>query len=232
MSTVLAITKRVAPAIGIEVPTVLYGSTIREQVELAELANDTAEAIAKAHEWQALKTLHTLNGDGSTEDFALPADYDRMPKDQKLWSSRIQTPLTHVTSTDRWLELDIRSYGFVIGVWSLFGDQVHIKPAMVATETAKFYYLSARYAKDSGGTAKAAFSADDDTFRLNDRLLRLGMIWKWKENKGLPYGEDMADYEDALSEEISADKGARILRVGKARLSKGLTVAYPGEIGT
>ena len=230
MATVLGIAKRVAPAIGIEVPTVLHTSAMREHVELAELANDTAEMIAKAHEWQALKTLHTLTGDGSTEDFALPSDYDRMPKDQRLWSSRIETPLTHITSTDHWLELDVRSYDFVIGVWSLFGDEIHIKPAMTATETAKFYYLSGHYAKDAADTAKSAFDADDDTFRLNDRLLRLGMVWRWKENKGLPYGEDMADFEDALSEEIAADKGARILTSGRRRSPKGVTIAYPTSI--
>ena len=40
--------------------------------------------------------------------------------------------------------------------------------------------------------------ADGDSFVLDERLLKLGMIWQWKANKGSPYAEDMATYGDAL----------------------------------
>ena len=33
---------------------------------------------------------------------------------------------------------------------------------------------------------------------IDERLLKLGMIWQWKANKGSPYAEDMGTYSDAL----------------------------------
>ena len=34
---------------------------------------------------------------------------------------------------------------------------------------------------------------------LDERLLKLGMIWQWKAKKGSPYQEDLGTYGDALS---------------------------------
>jgi hypothetical protein len=80
----------------------------------------------------------------------------------------------------------------------------------------------------SSGSAKAAFTADDDTFVLDERLLTLDCIWRWKAQKGLEYAEHMQNAEIARSKAISDDKGPRILVQGRRRLS--LPVAYPGTI--
>jgi hypothetical protein len=228
--TILTVTEGVAAVIGIDVPTVLFSSTEREHVELQHLANEMADRVWKAHDWEVLKTLETLTGDGSAETFSLPSDYGRQIKDAELWSSRIQTPLTHIVSADRWLELDVRSYQFVIGVWTKIGGEIAIKPAMTATETAKYYYISNLIISPASGSDKTAFTIDNDSFRLNERVLKLGMIWQWRANKGLPYGEDLSNYETALGEMISEDKGARMISVGKQRFRRGVRLSYPQAI--
>lgn len=228
--TVLSVIQEVCPVIALEVPSAVMSSTEREHVELKNLANEMAVRIGKRHDWELLKTLQTMNGDGATTAFSLPSDYMRMVKDAKVWSSRIQTPLTHITSVDKWLELDIQSTQYVIGVWTKYGGQIHIKPAMTATETAKFFYLSNLLVAPNSGSNKVAFTTDNDSFRLPERLLKLGMIWQWRANKGLPYAEDMATFEDALAEEVGNDKGARQIRVGRAKVPRDVSIAYPQEI--
>ena len=54
-------------------------------------------------------------------------------------------------------------------------------------------------------TAKAFFTRDDDTFLLNKTLLLLGLRWRWKEEKGLPYMESFRLYESAVAEAAGAD---------------------------
>ena len=228
--SILTVTEGVAAVIGIDVPTVLFSSTEREHVELQHLANEMAERIWKAHDWELLKTLETLSGDGAAETFALPSDFGRMIKKANIWSSRINTPLTHIISADSWLELDIRSFQFVIGVWTKIGGQIGIKPAMTATETAKYYYISDLIVDPVSGANKQTFTIDTDAFRLNERLLKLGMIWQWRANKGLPYAEDLENYETAKGELISEDKGATMLHVGKARTRRGVRISYPQAI--
>jgi hypothetical protein len=229
--TVLSAIQKASTKIALTVPTVVYSSTDREHLELQELANECASYIAKDYEWQALKTLATITGDGTDETFALPTDYDRMLKKAQLWSSRYQTPLTHITDTDHWLELDIRQFETVIGVWTLIANEVNIKPAPALAETVNYYYMTNKWAQATGGgTLKTAFDTDTDVFRLSEDLLKLCMIWKWKAAKKLPYAQEQSDYEDAKEKMISNDKGSRILRVGRARMPRGTRLAYPVPI--
>lgn len=225
--SVLSAIQNVSSVIGLTKPDAVYSSTAREHFELQVLANTAADHIAKDYEWQELKLLATITGDGTTEAFNLPTDYDRMLKDAKLWSDRLVTPLTHITSTDEWLDLDIRQFTLVVGAWTLLANQINIKPAPVSGELVKYYYMSKEYAQDIASTTKEAFTADDDTFRLSEKLLELCMIWKWRAQKGLPYAQDYDNYEDAKEKLITKNKGARILSVGRPRVSRGANIAYP-----
>jgi hypothetical protein len=230
--SVLTIVQDACKQIGLAVPSAVMASTDREHVELARVARMMSLRIARAHSWELFRTLKTETGDGTTEDFDLPDDYAWTPKDQKLWSSRLSTPLTHITSTDEWLELDVRSYEFVVGAWIVYGGQLHIKPAPQSGEEVSYFYQSNKIAATGGGVAKEAFTADDDEFRLDDETLKLGIIYRWREMKGLPYEEDMADYEESLGQQIERDGGGdRILRSGRRRLIRGARVAYPVQVG-
>lgn len=62
------------------------------------------------------------------------------------------------------------------------------------------------------GTLTGAFTADDNEFLLDDRLLTLGLIWRWKAQKGLDYSEDLQTYEIALAQAQVRDRGNFALR--------------------
>ena len=229
--TILAICKDVAPVIGVTVPSVVYSGTARELVELQSLANRIAKRIMRAHEWELLKTVATYTGDASTTEFALPSDYDRMPVDSDMWSSDLQGPMSHITSSAEWLDFTERTSSSVTDSWTKIGGEISIKPAMATSDTAKHYYISNLIVTPTGAPPNiAAFTADDDVFRLNDELLTLGMIWQWKANKGRPYAEDMTNYEMLQSKLIREDKGSNVLVVGRRRIPSGVSLAYPQTI--
>lgn len=229
--TVLSVIQDVATKIGMEVPSAVMASTVREHVEIKALANEVATRIAAAHDWRKLAAQATYTGDGSTEDFDLPTDYDRMPKKAKVWSSSNQSPLSPVYDLDTWLGLDVQNVDLVFGSWIIYGGQMHIKTALSSGATAKHWYQSNLIiAPSGGGTNKTTFTADDDTFRLDERLLKLGLIWEWKFSKGRPYAEDMATFEEAKEKRINDDKGARILTVGAKRISGDVDMPFPGSV--
>jgi len=223
--TVLSTIHNVSAVIALNKPSVVFSSTEREHFELQVLANSSARYIAQDCEWQALKARGLISGDGASTNFPLPLDYDRMLKEGELWSDRLQSPLTHIVSTDQWLELDIRSFETVTGAWTLLNSEIAVKPAPANGETISWYYLSSRWARGNDGGGKPAFTADDDTFRLPESLLELCMIWKWRATKGLPFAHDQDNYEDEKEKRIAADKGSRILRLGRMRPRA--RVAYP-----
>ena len=153
-----------------------------------------------------------------------------MLKEAELRSSRYNTSHAHVTDSDQWLDMEIRQFNQVAGMWTLHGGQVRIRPAPAASEEVKFFYMSKLLAKDDQGTLKDGFTKDTDTFRLSETLLELCMIWKWRAQKGLPYAQDQENYEDAKEKLITTDKGSRILAIGRSRRLRGVTPAYPVSI--
>ena len=68
-------------------------------------------------------------------------------------------------------------------------------------------------------------------FRLSEYLLELALIWNWKAAKGDDYAEEMAAYQVALADEISADRGPSIVRMGSSRLRNGIKRPYTNRIG-
>lgn len=230
MSVLSVIQSACTSGIALTRPTSVFGSSIREMLELAGLVQETAEMIASAHEWEKLNRIATITGDGTSEDFDLPTDYDRMLEKSQLWTSSLETPLTPVSDRDEWLGLDVQSFDFVVNAWIKYGDQIHIKPAPAAAEAIKYWYQSNLIVAPASGTNKAEFDTDADTFRIDERLLKLGLIWKWREMKGLPYAENMADYERALAKRMHEDKGSRIIRIGRPSLPRDAIYAYPKSI--
>lgn len=221
----LEIVQDAATKLGLAQPQILFGSTDRTAIELREALIEASDKILHAHDWQLLRVLQTHIGDGTTTDFSIPPDYLQMTSDAQVWSNRLLHPLQQITPED-WLHLDTRNYDIATGTWTIYGGDFVYRPALAAGENARFWYISNKVCASSDGGTKAQFTADDDTFRLDDRVLELVLVWLWRSQKGLDYSEDMASAELALSRAIKRDRGARIL-TQRSRGSIGAEIAYP-----
>jgi hypothetical protein len=92
--------------------------------------------------------------------------------------------------------------------------QFLIGPAPPAGQTIAYEYASSYWAKSSASVAKAAFTADDDGTYLDEELLKLDLKWRFKQAKGLDYGEDMETAERAIELALATDGGAGALDAG------------------
>jgi hypothetical protein len=231
--TVLSAVQAAAPALALDpIPSQLFPSSARDMVEMKAVVADVARQIAEEAEWSVLQKIHTITGNGSTESFALPSDFDRMVKDARLWSSRVTTsPLSHILSTDDWLGMQVQDFDVLYGAWIVYGGQLHIKPARENGETVKFFYVSSQIVRAADTTLKSEFSADTDAFILSERLLTLGIVWNWKYRKGTDYAEELSLYREALSREIGRDRGPAMIKVGRKRVPFAGQFAYPYELG-
>ncbi|TIP49637.1 MAG: hypothetical protein E5X77_10015 [Mesorhizobium sp.] len=228
---ILDVVKSAATVLGMDVPSLVYGATTREMVEMQELANVMATEIADAHDWQKLLVQKTFTGDGVADAFDMPADFLRMQKTSSLWSSRWLWATEHLTSPDQWTELQVTPVASVNGYWIIFGDQFHQWPVMASTETVKFFYVSNQLIAAGNGSLKTAFTEDADTFRLPEDLLKKAIIYRWKQNKGQAYEQDFDDYQDMLLRRIDSDAGSKPVVSGRPPVSwRGRRVAWPGTV--
>jgi hypothetical protein len=230
--TILDVVQRSSIKLGSARPTQIYASTDRTMYDVQAIIAEAVDAILEAHDWQLLKTIATITGDATTTAFPLStvaSDYYRMLKTASFWSSRYQWAINHINDTDQWLQLLTLPYTQVTGSWSVFGGNINILDTMATGDTAKFFYISNKIVNDNTSTPKAAFTADDDTFRLDEELLRLAIIWKWKAEKGRDYTEDMANYEQKLYQTIDKDGGSKpIISGGVRRNWRDRGIAWPG----
>lgn len=228
--TVLSACQQAAVKLNQTSPSSVFSSTADFPAQLALAANEAAEAIVEAHDWQKLRTLATISGDASTTSFALPVDYNRMLKKAVVHSATWQgAQFFQAKDEDNWLYINDIGITGTPGTWIILGGRFQVFPAMPVGETARFYYISSKYVQGSGGT-QTSFTADADTFLLSEKLLRLGIVWRWLSDRKMEYSEAMSNFEIALGEEIGKDKGSNILTVGRVRLPTNVNVAYPGII--
>jgi hypothetical protein len=228
--TILSAIQSASAFLGIDVPSAVMASTDREHVELAAVANDMAKRIAEAHEWQVLKRQQTITGNGETDAWDLPSDFDRMPLGQRLWTSRTTSPLRHIEDEDEWLGYQVTSLtASPYGSWTMVGGQLVFDPVLASAETVKYYYLTNLIATNASGTNIVAFTADTDTFRLDEGLLRLAIIWKWRDSKGHPADVALAEFQTEMTKRTARDGHKEPIRIGRARMSGEIALPWTIE---
>jgi len=221
--SLISVVKDVCLAVGLNPPTSMFATSTqpRTQAELLSLANEMAQRIAyNVREWAVLKSIAVFTGDGIKDRFAMPSNYKRMLLTSQVYPSWApRNPLHFISDTDEWLRRRINNDTEAWGEWTMAGGDMLISPVVAAGGSVTFAYLDKNCIKLFGGGNGDAFTNDADEFRLPERLLKLGMIWQWKANKGSPYAEDMGTYSDALLIDAGADSPAPIIvDHGRARL--------------
>lgn len=230
--TVLSVVSNACLVLGMDQPDVLMTSTDREYQELARLANDTARMIAEDYDWQRLQQVATITGNAVDEAFDLPDDFDRMVQPSSMWSSRWTWALDKIPSSDQWLEMQVTPYTFTYGNWIIYGGQFHVLPIMADAEITKFFYITDKIVKADAGALQTGFVADDDVFRLDERLLELGIIWRSKKDKGLQFDIAKAEYDDLFAKKAKRDGGSQAIVSGNRRFAnRDVRTAFPTTVG-
>lgn len=213
-------------------PSTFFGATDTFAVEITDLVNEVAEDVAKYQDWQALTRTGTVTGDGTTTDFDLPPDYDRMLQNASVADlSSWFWGFAAYRDINAFLYDQARGFTGVPGGWIIYTDKLRFAPAPSASQIATFPYITQNWATDASTAAKAAFTADTDTFALPERLLTLALVWRWREGKKLDASGDQEAFVKALDEYAAKDSGARVYRRNGRRRFPGTHLAWPYELG-
>jgi hypothetical protein len=231
--SLLSVVKDVCATVGVALPQSVFAGlpTNRTMQEMVSLANEMAQRIAyDTRDWVKLKKIQTYDGNGVQTAFALPANFKRLLLTSNVWSSLSNlNPMTFVPDLDEWLNRRARGYTHSFGEWTIIGDEMHIFPVMSIGASAYYGYLDKNCITLAGGGRGDTFQVDDDSYVLDERILKLGMIWQWKAQKGSPYAEDMGTYGDALTYAMGHDSPAPII-IGSKPASVTDKVAYPWPV--
>jgi hypothetical protein len=245
--SLLSVVQDVCEVVGVARPATVFAaiSADRTMQEMVTIANGMAQRIAgDTREWSRMKVIGTFTGPGDA--FAPPADFRRQLLTTEIYSSvNTNYPLRYIPDLNEWMQRRARNYSDSRGEWINYGGSIHFAPALASGQTATFPYLSRNCIEQRNPTGTISglsdtFASDLDTFMLDERLLKLGMIFQWKANKGSPYAEDMGVFSDALAMAFGTDKPAPIIvnrlpiyddRGAGTSSFAGFSVALEGPIG-
>ena len=218
--TLLRVVQDVCAVVGITQPTSVFSglTSNRTMQEMLALANEMSQRIAyDTREWSALKAFHNYTVPDDPEAFAevfpVPANFKRLLLTSEIWRYPNVSggPMRMVSDANEWIYRRMVGRVEHPGEWIRIGQNIHIWPPLVAGEQGVFAYLDKNCVVPAAGGLADHYVADGDTFLIDERLLKLGMIWQWKSQKGSPYAEDMGTYTDALMMAMGADKPAPII---------------------
>jgi len=209
---ILQIVQSASLVIDVERPQALFASTDRTALELTNTVNTAALQILDDYDWQRLIRTATIAGDGIATSFPLPSDYSRMVKDASLIGPNWRFyPAQQMQDFNHWLELIDYPVAIWQQRWMVFGGNLNVMPILPDTMPLSYGYISTSIVV---GSDPSTFTADTDTFVLDDELLRLSFIWNWKEAKGFDFSADLAKYQERLEKQRFRDVGSRQTIIG------------------
>jgi hypothetical protein len=215
--SLLTIAQTVALRFGLAAPNTVASSTDQNILQIVGMINEDGQELASRHSWQALTneatfatvateiqgTMTTLTG----LDFAYVVN-------ETMWNRTQRRPVFGPKTPAEWQQLKAQ---VLVGPWQQYrvvGGKVKFTPAPPAGQSVFFEWCSKNWAIDINSLGKNVMTVDTDTSLLDERLLTLGAIWRFKAAKKLEHTEDFEKYDLAVLDAISRD-------VPKARLDFG-----------
>lgn len=217
---------------GLTSPQIVMSSQDDQLMQLVGLANEICEDLVRRHSWTALQFESVFTSVAGSDQGAIsalaPNAFLKILNDTIFDRTR-RLPVFGPRTPQQWQGLKALPMSGPFYQYRIQGDRLKILPDMPAGHTMAFEYASEGAVQDNTTavpTVKAFFTRDDDTFLLDKSLLLLGLRWRWKEEKGLPYAESYRLYEAAVAEAMGADgtKSPLSLSEGSGMIQPGIFV--------
>ena len=214
--SLLTIVQDAADLVGVQRPSTTATSDLTTR-QLMTLSQQEGDELARRHDWRGLVIPAQMTGDGTSTDFDLPPDFHRLAAGPALWRNQtLVAPLAGPATSAEWVALtNTLTAGFRYA-YRLLAGVIQVWPAPSAGEVLRLEYLSSHWISVADRSARRLrWSADSDFALVPERLVTLGLIWRWKRQKGLAYDEEKNTYEIELARACAADRGAREITAGR-----------------
>lgn len=209
--SLLTIIQGAAKELKLVAPTTVIASTDPNAPQLLALANKEGKELVRRFDWQALQkeaTFATVALEQQTTLAAIgAADFDHVI-DETMWNRSQNWRVLGPLRPDEWQRKKASAAQAAIGNWfRIRGDAILFYPTPTAGENIYFEYISKNWCQSQSLTGQDTWTADTDTALIDEEVIRLGIVWRFRKAKGFDYGEDFRTYEAALESLFGGDAG-------------------------
>ena len=232
MTLVVDILARAARQCSVTPPSSWASATDQTSLEvldfLAETVDDAQERIDLA---QPLSKTVTITGTG-VENYALPADCKRLHRGEFGVYERQNTrrPCVSVSDDGQWEYMKELGSAGAYRFYRLRGydgaRSIDLYQPLEASSTIVIGYVSRNWIVGD----KAAFTSNDDVSMFDRRLLEAGIVFRFRERKGLEYADKHAEYEALLARMANDTRARRKVTFGGVGVRGVFDVPVPDYI--
>ena len=216
--TLLTTIQNAADRVGIVRPTSVVGSADQQVRQLLSLTQQKGKELARRHPWQALIMEKSITATATeTQTGAIPTDFDRFV-DETFYNRTAKRKVAGPMNPQEWADYKGRTAAFVWDAFRVRGNSILLAPTPAAGDNYVYEYVSTYWATTTGSTTPslAAWAADTDEGILSEELMTLGIVWRFKQAKGLDYAEAFRTYEAQLAMMMGRDGGKRRSYMGQS----------------
>lgn len=216
--TFLQLIQQAANEIGIPEPSQIIGEQDEQSKQLLALAQregkDFSVLANKNGGWQALHSEYTFTTVASQQDYAMPSDFEYFVQ-RTFWDNSYKWELLGPITAQ---EKQILKYGVIASgprrKFYIRDNRMYLEPIpTVSGDVIAYDYFSNGWCKDSLGNVQTRWTADTDTYRLDEDCFVQGIKWRFLRAKGLDYSQEKADYDADCQRVMARDGGSRDLPI-------------------
>jgi hypothetical protein len=204
---------------GITRPSVVVGSSDTQVRQLFGLAQQEGIELSRRGPWQRLTKEKTITATATeTQSGAIPDDFERMIEGT-FWNRTQDRRVVGPLSPQKWQMLQTGLYSLVWDAFRIRGSAILMSPIPQAGDSLAYEYVSTNWCTNAAGTVeRAAWASDDDAALLDEELMTIGVVWRFRKAKGLDYSEEFRSYELMVARKLANDGAMGILDLNGDRL--------------
>lgn len=219
MSTSLEIIQDVLDRLCVRKDVDTIDSSDDTQRQMLALLNEEGKELTATYDWQELVRETVTAAQDDSSKFADQGSIEELcPGFARICNHCIYLdgrswPLVGP------LSVTSRTYSKAGGMSFLFGYYIQeghlfITQPTSSSQSLRIAYITRNWVQAADGTMKSKTLIDTDVPLLDDRLLTLGVVWRWLSRNGLPYQQEWLNYNSALVEKKANDAPHAVLQAG------------------
>lgn len=221
--TLLQMVTQAAAEIGQTPPNFIVSNTDTTAIQMLALAQregrETAKRAGAWGGWPQLRGEYVFSTVVNQASYAFPIDFQFL-LNATAWDRTTKWQLLGPLEAQEWQVL--KSGITVSGPrlrYRIMSGQIFFDPTPTVVDQLVFEYISNNWCTSASGTAQPMWTADTDTFVLDDDLMVCGLKWRFLRAKGLDFGQEFDEYLDKVGTELARAGGARALPLNAQALT-------------
>ena len=222
MTLIVDALNRVAREVSLSQPSSWLSATADEYTEirddfLLETVSDIADRVDLT---SPIGAQTTITGTG-VETYSLPSNFLRIQRDEAaVYDVTLQRFGIPVVADGEWTDLISRGAAGADRYYKISGydGNFEISFYQYPTSDITVSYITTNWMATSGGTAGSSFTDAGDVLLLPRRIVECGIVWRWRERKGLPFDAKYAEYQILLARLANDSRTRRKINFGNKKL--------------